>query len=132
MTIINSAVENVMDLIDGLSLYSPITRGALGTGRSLTCEVAPSSPDEVYLDKNQYIILDLTLNGKHGNLQVLSDAMNTIHETLTSLRSYPSGGDYKIVDITTLTEPQVIGREENNEWIMASSLGVKIQTMKEV
>ena len=129
-SIINQAVEKVMDLIDSLNLYALITRGALGTGNSLVCEVAPSSPSEVYLDKNQYITVDLTINGKHSDLEVLSDSMNLIHESLTMLKEYPYSENWQIVDIVTLTEPQVIGREENNDWIMASSLGVKVLTMK--
>ncbi len=128
MTIINAAVEAVMDLIDGLGLFALITRGALGTGEGLVCEVGPSGPDEVYMDKNQYIILDFTINGKHANLQTLSDDMNRIHQEITMLREYPSGDDWNIVDITTLTEPQIIGREDNNAWLMASALNVKIET----
>lgn len=129
-SIINQALWKVMDLIDALSLYSTISRGALGTGNSLVCEVAPSSPSEVYLDKNQYITVDLTINGKHSDLEVLSDSMNLIHESLTMLKEYPYSENWQIVDIVTLTEPQIIGREENNDWIMASSLGVKVLTMK--
>ena len=128
MSIINSAIESVMDLIDGLGLFTTISRGALGTGNDLVCEVAPSSPSEVYLDKNQYIVLDLTINGRHDNLQTLSEAMNTIHEDLTMMTSYPSGTNWQIVDITTYTEPQMIGREDNNRWMMASSLAVKVYT----
>jgi hypothetical protein len=130
MSIINDAVESVMDLIDGLGLYSTISRGALGTGNDLTCEIAPSSPSEVYLDKNQFIVLDLTINGRHDNLQTLSDAMNMIHEELTMMTDYPDGSDWEIVDITTYTEPQVVGREDNNRWMMASSLAVKVYTNK--
>ena len=129
-SIINAAVEAVMDLIDALDLFSVITRGALGTGNGITCEVGPSGPDEVYLDKNQYIPLDLTINGKHTNLETLSNDMNRIHESLTMSKSYPSDTEWKIVDIVTLTEPQIIARESNNQWIMGSSLAVKIYTMK--
>lgn len=126
--IIDRAVEAVMDLIDGMRLFSSITRGALGTGNGLCCEIAPSAPDEVYLDKNQYIPLDLTINGKHSNLQILSESMNRIHQELTMLRQYPSGEGWEIVDISTMTEPQIIGREDNNSWMMASSLIIKIYT----
>lgn len=129
-SIINAAVEAVMDLIDNLDLFSLITRGALGTGDGITCEVGPTSPEEVYLDKNQYIPIDLTINGKHTDLEILSDSMNLIHESLTMAKSYPSDTEWKIVDITTQTEPQVIGREDNNAWMMASSLAVKVYTMK--
>lgn len=130
MSIINEAIEAVMDLIDGLGLYSTISRGALGTGNSLTCEIGPTSPESVWLDKNQYIPIDLTINGKHANLQTLSEAMNRIHEELTMLFSYPGGTDWEITDISTMTEPQVIGRENDNAWVMASALLVKVGTKK--
>lgn len=127
-SIINKAVEKVMDLIDALSLFATITRGALTIGDSLSCEVGPSGPSEVWMDKNQYIPIDLTINGKHSNLQTLSDAMNKIHQNLTMMFQYPSGTAWDIVDIGTLTEPQVIGREQDNRWMMASALVIKIAT----
>lgn len=127
-SIINQAIEAVMDLIDALSLFSPITRGALSTGNSLSCEIGPTSPETVWLDKNQYIPIDLTINGKHENLQTLSDSMNLIHEHLTMMRSYPTGSKWQITDIATLTEPQVIGREQDNKWMMASALSVRVAT----
>ena len=127
-SVINQAVESVIALINELTLFANITRGALGTCNTLACEIGPSGAEEVYLDKNQYIVLDLTINGKHDNLQTLSDAMNAIHESLTMKKSYPSESKWKIVDITTLTEPQVIGREDNNAWMMASALNVKVYT----
>ena len=128
-SILNQVVEAVMDLIDALSLYANISRGALGTGDSLTCEVGPTSPSDIWLDKNQFIPVDLTINGKHSNLQTLSDALNTIHESLTMMLDYPAGSKWQITDIATLTEPQVIGREQDNRWMMASALIIKVATL---
>ena len=125
-TIINLAVEAVADLINDLDLFADIYRGALGTGNGLCCEVGPTYPEAVFMDKNKYIPVDLTINGKHTDLQTLSEAMNKIHESLTMLRSYPSGTGWQIVDITTASEPQVIDRESEGAWIMASSLDVKV------
>ena len=126
---INLAVEAVMDLIDGLDLFALITRGALGTDNGLVCEVGPTTPEVVYLDKNQYIPIDLTINGKHDDLQLLSDTMNLIHEHLTMLTDYPSGNGWEITDIATLTEPQIVEREDSNQWMMASALLVKMETL---
>ena len=128
MSIINAAIEAVMDLIDALGLYANISRGALGINEGLCCEIGPTSPDSVFLDKNQYIPIDLTINGKHGNLQTLSEAINMIHQSLTMMTEYPYGDNWGIVDITTMTEPQVIGRESGNNWVMASALLVKVAT----
>ena len=125
---INLAVEAVMNLIDALNIYASIYRGALGTGNGICCEIGPTSPEAIYLDKYQYIPIDLTINGKHNDLRTLSDAMNLIHESLTMALSYPSGNGWEITDITTATEPQVIAREDSGQWIMASALYVKIET----
>ncbi len=123
----NAVVEAVMDMVDSLSNYAVITRGALGTGNGLTCEVATSSVDGVFLDKNQYIFLDLTFNGKHRNLETLSDTLNNIMDSLTLRKEYPTGDGWEIVDISRGAPPlpTIIGREEQNEWIMACAVIVK-------
>lgn len=125
-SVINLAVESVMDMIDGLNLYAKITRGALGTGNSLCYEIAPTVPESVYMDKEFYIPLTLALNGKHDDLQVLSDALNNVVDTLTRKISYTSGNGWQIVDITAGNLPRVIGREDNNSWVMACDLVIKI------
>jgi hypothetical protein len=123
-SIINQVVEAVIGLMNGLDLFATVTRGALPTGIGITCEVGPSSARETYLSKDTLVPLDVTINGKHPNLKTLSDALNDIHSNLTRRTSYPSGNGWQITDITNNTLPQRIGREENNEWLMASSLSV--------
>lgn len=125
MSVINEVIEAVIGLMNATEPFAAVTRGALPTGVGITCEMGPSTPREVYLDKNSYIPLDLAINGKHPNLQTLSDALNTIHSALTRAMSYPSGESWEIVDISNYTLPQIIGREQNNEWLMASALSVK-------
>ena len=126
MSAINEAIEAVIGLMNETELFAPVTRGALPTGIGLVCELGPSTPDEVYLDKNIYIPLDIALNGKHPNLQTLSEAMNAIHSSLTRATEYPEGEGWKIVDISNYTLPQIVDREDNNEWLMASALSVKL------
>lgn len=124
-SVIDQVVEAVIGMINANRPFADVTRGALPTHAGIVCEVGPSIPSEVYLDKNAYVPLDVTLNGKHANLQTLSDALNGIHSALTRARTYPSSDRWQIVDITNYTLPQVIGREDNNDWLMASSLSVK-------
>lgn len=124
-SIVNQVIESVMDMIDGLNLYANITRGALGIGNSLCCEIAPGTPEAVFMDKNLYYPLTLAINGKHDNLQTLSDALNNIMDTLTRRTAYTSGDGWQIVDITNGNAPRVIGREGNNSWVMACDIVVK-------
>ena len=126
MSVLNEAIEAVIGLMNATHPFATVTRGALPTGYGLVCELAPSSPLEMYWDKNTFIPLDITLNGKHANLKTLSDCMNNIHSALTRAKAYPSGTGWQIVDISNNTLPEKIGREANNEWLMASSLSVKL------
>ena len=125
-SILNLAIESVMDLIDGLNLFAPITRGALGIDNGLSCEIAPSVPESVFFDKNVYIPITLALNGKHSDLQTLSDTLNNVMDTLTRRTEYPHGNGWEIVDISNGNLPRVIGREDNNQWVMACDLVVKV------
>ena len=124
-SVINQVVEAVIGLMNATTPFATVTRGALPTGVGITCEVGPSTPSEVYLDKNSYVPLDVTLNGKHGNLKTLSDALNKIHSALTRAKTYPESDNWQIVDISNYTLPEIVDRESNNEWLMASSLSVK-------
>ena len=126
MSAINEALEAVIGMMNATRPFATVTRGALPTENGLVCEIAPSMPDGLFLDKNVTVPLDVTLNGKHKNLKTLSDAMNDIHSALTRATQYPSGASWQITDITNYTLPQIIGREQNNEWLMASSLSVKV------
>ena len=125
-SVVNLAVESVMDMIDAMKPFATITRGALGTGNGLCCEIAPTNTDTVFMDKESYIPLTLALNGKHDDLQVLSETLNNIMDTLTRKTVYTSGNGWEIVDITNGNLPRVIGREGNGSWLMSCDLIVKL------
>jgi hypothetical protein len=127
VSVINEVVEAVIGLMneDVSEGFGTVTRGALPTGVGIVCEVGTSSPEDLYFDKNTFVPLDLTINGKHPDLQVLSDRMNAIHSSLTRRRVYPQGEGWQITDIKNDALPMKIGREGNNEWLMASGLTVE-------
>jgi hypothetical protein len=45
------------------------------------------------------------------------------------MTDYPTGDNWQITDIATMTEPQIIGRENGNAWVMASALIVRVATI---
>lgn len=127
MSVINEVIEAVIGMMTDSTLpaLGTVTRGALPTHEGIVCEVGPTVPYELFFDKNTSVPLDLTVNGKHPNLQTLSDRMNGIVSTLTRRRAYPSGDGWQITDIKTESLPQIIGREDNNDWLMAFGLTVE-------
>ena len=124
MSVVNEVVEAVIGLMNGFEPFASVTRGALPTGAGITCEVSPTQP-RLYMDKNTFVPLALTINGKHTDLETLSDTLNNIHSALTRAKSYPAGTGWEITDIKTSVLPQVIGRESDNTWLMASALSVE-------
>ena len=127
MTVINEVVLSVIGLMNAIrpAAFAPVTRGALPSNVGITCEVDPSSAQFMHMDKNTVVPLGLVINGKHPNLQTLSDTLNTIHAELTRAREYPDAERWEIIDIKTYTLPRLIGREYNNDWLMASALSVE-------
>lgn len=130
-SVLNLAVESVIAEINKMSNFADMTRGALGIVSGLCCEIAPSTASEVYYDKNAFIPLTLAINGKHYDLRLLTDTLNNITDTMTRAKSYPSGNGWEIVDVTSGNLPRVIGREENNLWLVACDLIVKIYRKEE-
>ena len=126
-SVINLALEWVINRINAMSNFSTMTRGALGSTNGLVCEIAPSNPETVFLDKGWYAPITVVINGKHTNLLTLTDCLNNIMDTLSRLKTYGSGTGWKIVDITNAIYPRVIGREENNVWLMACEITIKLE-----
>ena len=127
-SVINQVMEAVIGLMNATSPFATVTRGALPTVAGLCCEISPSRPQSVYMDKNSYVPLSIVMNGKHPSLETLSDTMNGIHSALTRAKTYPedpAGSRWQITDIQTTTFPRIVGREDNNDWLMASVLSVK-------
>jgi hypothetical protein len=126
MNVINDVILAVIGLMNEQQPFAQVTRGALPTKPSITCEIAPSTPDRVFMDKERSVPLDCTINAKHSDLETVTTDLNRIFDALTALTDYPSGDGWKIYDISTGTLPQIIGREDNGEWLLAGSLIVKI------
>ena len=126
-SVINEVLEAVIGLMNATHPFATVTRGALPTGQGLVCEIGPTIPETLFWDKNTFVPLDVTLNGKHRNLKTLSDAMNDIHSALTRAKTYPAdtNGRWQITDILNQNLPQIIDREQNNDWVAASAITVK-------
>ena len=124
-SVVDDVIEAVIGLMNATQPFATVTRGALPSGPGITCEVDPSTTDELHMDKNSTVNLGLVINGKHANLKTLSNALNNIHAALTRATTYPSDTNWEIIDILNYTLPRIIGREDNNDWIMASSINIK-------
>lgn len=124
-SVINEVLEAVIGMLNDQHPFQGVTRGALPVHEGIVCEIGPSIQDTLFFDKNTVIPLDVTLNAKHPNLKTLTDTLNNLHSALTRAKSYPSTDRWQIIDIMNQNIPQIIGREQNNDWLAASALTVR-------
>ena len=123
---VDAAVESVLEIINGMENFATMTRGPLGTSNGLCCQIAPTYAETVFMDKRVYLPLTLAINGKHADQRTLLYTLNNIMHTLSRRMEYPSGEGWEIVDITNGNFPRIIGREDNNDFIAACDIVIKI------
>lgn len=69
--------------------------------------------------------LPIQFTGKGANQQELSALMDIVHMSLTTAQNLPFAEDWQIYAIETTSAPQLIGREENQNYIYGSSFRIK-------
>lgn len=83
------------------------------------------APLETFRTLSTNETLPVLFNGKSENQQTLAESMETVHRALTTAKVLPYSDDWQIYAIETTSAPNLIGREENKNWIYGSSFRVK-------
>ena len=89
-----------------------------------------SAPSSIFLDIGSNERMPVSVNGKSSSQEEVSGWLNTIHETLTRRKDFPTGESWQIYAIETIASPRLIGKEANPRasWIYGSTLLVKFNT----
>ena len=126
MNFIGEVIDNIADAADSLGLYANIVYGSDPPENGICMSQSAGFPTETHLNKGMIYELPVVLNGKHIDQQTVIDALTSIHEALTKVTDYTgySTDSVQVVAIETTAIPSVIGREQNNQWIVGSSFVV--------
>lgn len=83
-------------------------------------------PTEEHRDKGMLYQLPVLLNGKNASQELILDYLTAIHAALTKTTAYAdlSTEAVQVINIRTTASPNIIGREQNNQWICGSSFEV--------
>ena len=117
-------LETAIEMTEDLDLYAPVIVGSLPPDNGITMTISGGSPPSTFWDKDTIQSISVVLNGKNSNQKTVADALSNIHASLTRRVDYPSTNDFQIMDIATISAPNLIGREQNNQWIYGSSLRI--------
>jgi hypothetical protein len=123
---IDGIMEKLAAAADALGLYATVVFGSDPPANGICMIQAAGAPSEKHFDTGMLYRLSVLLNGKHTNQQTLLDALTQIHTALTKRNDFNdfSTEDAQVLSIMTTASPQIIGREQNSQWIAGSSCEV--------
>lgn len=124
MSVYSDVLEAVIGMAERTEPYSRIVIGPLppDDGISISWAATGYSP---FLSKRAAVEMTAVLNAKSRSLKEAADALGAIHTALSLTKEYPSADNFQITDISTVSAPQYLGREENSQWLCGSSLRVR-------
>lgn len=117
------AIINMAEQAAGVSIVTgsmPPDNGIAMTGQA--------APQTIMLDIGSNERMSVVCNGKNTDQQTVINQLDTIHRALTRRKDFPVGNGWQVYAIETVASPHLLGREQNSEWLYASSLLVKINT----
>lgn len=119
--ILTAMQQMIAELISGI-----VVIGSLPPLNGYAVSFAGGSPRATFrtlINSDQELPVQFT--GKNADQQQLAAAMETVHQALTTAAQLPFSENWQIYAIETTSAPQLIGREENINYIYGSSFRVK-------
>ena len=108
------------------SPYTEIELGSMPPSDGLAMYLGPGASDGSYLNRSGTYNINIGLNGKHANQGTVVTALSNIHMSMSRLAAYPSGAQWHIFDIRTVSAPAYIEQEESSrQWLYGSILGIR-------
>lgn len=118
-TIMNAVQAMVQQMVN-----MPVVIGSMPPDEGYAVGYAGGSPSETFRSLNANYTMPIVFNGKSADQQKLVEEMDRVHLALTTSKVLPFSDDWQIYAITTSAAPQLLGREENQNWIYGSSFRV--------
>lgn len=117
-------IANLQKMIQSL-VSGPVVIGSMPPLNGYAVSFTAGAPMEIYRNLTTNEDLPVAFNGKGANQNELASVMDAVHHALTTSKALPYTSRWQIYAIETTSAPQMIGREENKNWIYGSSLRVK-------
>lgn len=116
-------LTTLQEMIEALVTY-PVVIGSVPPVNGFAVSFVGGAPSETYRDFDMNISLPVLFNGKGEDQQDIANQMNIVHKALTTAQNLPYSDNWQIYAIKTTSFPNLIGREENKNWIYGSSFSI--------
>lgn len=117
-------IAAVQKMIQAL-VSGPVVIGSMPPLDGYAVSFAGGAPMEIYRNLTTNEDLPIVFNGKSADQNALASAMDAVHYALTTSKVLPYADRWQIYAIETTSAPQLVGREENQNWLYGSSFRVK-------
>lgn len=117
-------IEAIQAMIQAITGQTVVIGSMPPTEGFAVCFVG-GNPAATFRDLNSDQRLPILFNGKSADQQSLSNTMQSVHDVLTTSKILPFSDTWQIYAIETTSAPNLIGREENINWIYGSSFSIK-------
>ena len=117
--IIAALQKMVQALVSG-----PVVIGSMPPLDGYAVSFAGGAPMEIYRNLTTNEDLPVVFNGKGAGQNALASTMDAVHYALTTSKVLPYTDRWQIYAIETTSAPQLVGREENKNWLYGSSFRV--------
>lgn len=126
MSFYSKMLDNIILAAEQTEPYAKIVYGSDPPKNGICMIPSPGTPSDTFFDKGMIIKMPVLLNGKHEDQRLLLDDLTAIHEVLTKRRNYSdlSTEAVQVTNIASMSLPQIIGREQNKQWVCGSTLEV--------
>ena len=112
--------QMVQTLVEG-----PVVLGSMPPIDGYAVSFAGGAPMETFRPLTTNEELPVIFNGKGADQRALASAMGKAHRALTTSTILPYNKRWQVYAIETTSAPQLVGREENANWLYGSSFRVK-------
>lgn len=128
MSFYSEMLDNIIAAAEETRPYARIVYGSDPPENGICMIPSGGIPNETDFDKGMRLTFPVLLNGKHADQWLLLDDLTAIHEVLTKRRSYDDMNTeaVQVINISSMSLPAIIGREQNKQWICGSTLEVTI------
>lgn len=122
--------DEILQAVIDMAEYAagvPIVTGSMPPDEGIAM-TGRSSPTTIFLDVGSDERMTVVVNGKSRDQKTVIQRLEAIHSYLTRRHDFPSGDNWQIYAIESVSSPRLLGREQNSMWLYVSSLLIRINT----
>lgn len=92
----------------------------------ISMELSSGYNDSLYYSKEAIKVIPILFLSKDKDQQKCATKLCRICNYLQSLKQYPQSDGFSWLDAVTATEPNLVGRQEDGQWIYSAIINAKI------